>query len=157
MITKAVAIKIVEKHLDKKNNKPDIHIFKIPIYKSFSKKIRLTALKFRAQFVKNIDIEDPEYYIEPDDWKNSKLKEIINHEYIEDYGICWSIPYTSKQFYETNKARFGSIGGGPIFVDKEDGLIYQTGSAPIDWLQNFKDYKSGKNIDEWPIWEPIKT
>ena len=100
----------------------------------------------------------PEWYIEPDSFIESKVFEVIMFEYVEDLGICWSIPYCTEQYYETKEDRYGSIGGGPIFVDKEDGIMYHTGSSPIDWLESFTKHKKGtKHKNEFPSWKPIIT
>lgn len=159
MISKEAAIILVEKYLAIQNSRPDIYVFKTPIYTGFLKKVKLFFLaNFWSKIKKNIDIDYPERYVRPDKFIESRAIEIIVFENIQDLGICWSIPYCTKQYYETGKDRYGAIGGGPIFVDKEDALMYQTGSAPIDWLDSFKEFKQGnKDRNIFPNWQPIKA
>lgn len=77
-------------------------------------------------------------------------------DYVEDLGICWSIPYCASLYKETRHVRYGSIGGGPIYVDKEDGKMYQTGSNPIvNWPDSFKKIKNGTKTKKFPSWKPI--
>lgn len=38
----------------------------------------------------------------------------------------------------------GSIGKGPYFIDKQNGKIYATGSAPLGWETDFINFKEGK-------------
>lgn len=157
MISKETAIILVEKYLAIQNSRPDIYVFKTPVYTGVIKKIQLFILEnYWSKTKKDIDLDYPEWYVKPNKYFESKAIEIIMPEYVEDLGICWSIPYCSKQYYDTRESRYGSIGGGPIFVDKEDGLLYQTGSAPIHWLESFKKYKKGtKDRNEFPNWKPI--
>ncbi len=156
MVSKSNAILSVQKYLDKQNNRPYLHIFKIPVYKSLAKRIQLLIFKNYFKLKNGVKLDFPEWYIEPDSYVESKAHEIIVEEWSEDLGICWSIAYCTEQYYETKENRFGAIGGGPVFVDKETGIMYQTGSSPIDWLESFRKFKSGmKDENEFPSWKPI--
>lgn len=156
MVSKEKAIAKVEKYISRLNNSSEIYVFKIPVYTNWVKKIKAFFLKKYWKLVKKIPLDYPEHYIKPDNWIESKAIQMVPKEFIEDLGVCWSIPYCTKLYYEQRNSRFGAIGGGPIYVDKENGKMYETGSAPIDWLDSFKKYKNGTKEDGFPKWKPFE-
>lgn len=155
MVTRTEALGLIEKYLAYENKQPDKYVFKNPVYTNWLKKIAAFALVKYWKWKKEDRDKIIEDYIEPDKWVSSPVHEIVVEEGLKDLGVCWSVYYCSKQFYETNNVKYGSIGGGPIFVDKESGVMYQTGSSPIDWLEDYKKHKRGVDVEEWPIWEPM--
>jgi len=62
---------------------------------------------------------------------------------INENKYCWVISECNEKERD-EKMMSGTIGGGPYFIDKEDGRIYGTGSAPLNWMGNFINYKEGK-------------
>lgn len=158
MITKKEAINKVEKYLIKRNSDPNGYVFKIPVYKSWIKKLKKYYHEYKW---KRKGIEPNriliEFEVEPDFYKKYKLIEIILINHIKDLGICWSIPYCADLQKKTPHIRYASTGGGPIYVDKEDGKMYQTGSNPmVNWPNSFRAFKNGTKTEKFPNWKPIK-
>lgn len=62
---------------------------------------------------------------------------------IRENDFCWLILDCKEE--DVNKIEIeGTIGGGPYFIDKTNGNIYSTGSAPLNWEQDFINFKLNK-------------
>lgn len=64
----------------------------------------------------------------------------LQYDLMEGYEYCWYIPYKI-DVLDGSEMHFA--GGGPYLVDKENGKIYSTGSAPVDWIKEFELMKFG--------------
>lgn len=76
-------------------------------------------------------------------------------EEIKEHNFCWEIPHTSKEYFDYQDIRLMPVGAGPFLIDKENGKIYETGSAPINWVKDFELMKLGKQSDM--IWTELKN
>lgn len=146
---------LVQKYLDYRNSKANRHVYEDPVYLKWRKKVHAFCLKTYWKIINESTIRVIEDYVDPDAWVDSPPFDVIDLMYVRDLDVCWSIPYCTIQYYKTRNFKYGYIGGGPIYVDKEDGEMYQTGSARIDWLASFKDFKKGTRKKESPKWEPM--
>jgi len=158
MISKSEAIIKVEKHLEKANSNPDRYEFEIPVYKSWLKKIK----KYYQEYKWKKEGWEPnrrfiEWEVEPDYYEHSKVFLVVLKNYIKDLEVCWSVPYCAQLYKETLHVRYQGTGAGPIYVDKEDGKMYQTGSNPlVNWPESFKKFKNSTKTKKFPHWKPIE-
>lgn len=60
-----------------------------------------------------------------------------------EYEFGWAFFWNTKEFVETGNRQHALAGNGPIIVDRCDGQIYATGTAP-SWEHYVEEYRRGK-------------
>jgi hypothetical protein len=61
---------------------------------------------------------------------------------IDNFPNCWVFDYTSAQHFQTGDVNFALGGNCPLLVEKESGLIYQTGIR--DTLADFQQFPKNR-------------
>lgn len=72
---------------------------------------------------------------------------------MKEHDSCWEIPNYPKAYLGNTSVILA--GSGPYLVDKENGKIYLTGSAPIDWVEDFEKMRTGQKAT-WR-WDELKN
>lgn len=63
----------------------------------------------------------------------SKANCVIVENATQEYSCCFVFFYQSKKFIETGDVQASLVGNGPIFVSRESGRVFETGSAfPVE-------------------------
>ena len=74
---------------------------------------------------------------------------------VKEHKFCWEIPHTSEEYHKSKNPLLMPVGAGAYLVDKKNGKIYLTGSAPIDWIKDFELMKAGQK-PEWN-WKELRN
>ena len=59
-----------------------------------------------------------------------------------EYEFGWVFAYNTREYIETNNISHALAGNAPLIVDKDDGQIYVTGTAP-PFEQYIEQYRKG--------------
>jgi hypothetical protein len=49
---------------------------------------------------------------------------------VDEHELGWVVFYTSRPYHETGDFRFAIAGNAPYLVSREDGALFETGTAP---------------------------
>ncbi|MGB1295730.1 MAG: hypothetical protein ACPG6V_09635 [Flavobacteriales bacterium] len=79
----------------------------------------------------------------------------IYEELITEYEYCWLIPHTNIEYHKSGDLIDLKLGTGPFIIDKTNGSIYLTGSAPNDWVKDFECFKQNKESEF--RWKPLRN
>lgn len=154
MITKEIAINMVQAYLDVENQKPRfdwVKYYHHPIKKLLSKLYPEDG--FITKFSFFLD-----RWIKPDEEKwealsfNENWQLVIDFKWIKDIDEGWWIPYGAKGEVIGKDDRYLLYDIAPIIVDKQSGNMYFTGTSfPQDLIDDFKLYRQGqKSKYNWP-------
>jgi hypothetical protein len=72
----------------------------------------------------------------PDPYWPDKPEMIVTR--VDDHELGWIVYYDSRPHYETGEFRFALAGNAPYLVSREDGSLFETGTAPPfeEWLRS---------------------
>ena len=49
---------------------------------------------------------------------------------VDEHELGWVVFYTSRRYHETGDFRLAIAGNAPYLVSREDGALFETGTAP---------------------------
>ena len=67
-----------------------------------------------------INVPDPE-------WPDKPEMIVVR---VDEHELGWVVFYTSRTYQQTGDSRFAIAGNAPYLVSREDGSLFETGTAP---------------------------